>query len=65
MDHHRVKLTAVVGERSSLSLQVQAAISEIDVVLPDSPTDAAELLAKGDRRLCCDREMLEMKSPGW
>src|SRR2546426_6862934 len=65
MCHHRVKLTAVAGEKSShVPPSSGRHLPEIDVVLPDGPDDAGELVGEGDGGFVVPAESLEMESPG-
>src|SRR5258705_215295 len=66
MRHHRVRLTAVSGERSSIPPCVSGGghLPEIDIVLPDGPDDAGQLVGEGDGGLVVAAELLEMQSPG-
>src|SRR5262245_14680555 len=66
MRHHRVKLAAVSGESSLIPPCESGSghLLEIDVVLPDGPDDAGELVGEGDSSLVVAAERLEMESPG-
>src|SRR5881628_3813959 len=65
MRHHRVRLTAVSGE-SSFPPCVSGGghLPEIDIVLPDGPDDAGQLVGEGDGSLVVTAEFLEVQSPG-
>src|SRR6266704_471848 len=65
MCHHCVKLRAVAGENSSVFPPRSGGshLPEVDVVLPDSPDDAGELVGEGDGGLVVTAEFLEMQGP--
>src|SRR5688572_30040494 len=66
MRHHRVRLTAVSGESSSIPPCVSGRghLPEIDIVLPDGPDDAGQLVGESNGRLVVAAELLEVQSPG-
>ena len=64
MCHHCVKLRAVAGENSSVSLPRSGGhLPEVDVVLPDSPDNAGQLVGEGDGGFVVTAEFLEMQGP--
>src|SRR6266704_2174991 len=65
MCHHCVKLRAVAGENSSVFPPRSGGshLPEVDVVLPDGPDDAGELVGEGDGGLVVTAEFLEMQGP--
>src|SRR5437879_3465243 len=66
MRHHRVRLAAVSGESSSMPPCVSGGghLPEIDVVLPNGPDDAGQLVGKCNGGLVVAAERLEVQSPG-
>src|SRR5688572_4193906 len=66
MCHHCVKLRAVAGENSPVFPPRSGGshLPEIDVVLPDSPDDAGQLVGEGDGGFVVTAELLEVQSPG-